>query len=454
VSLASGAGRAGPRPGAARVGSEVDAVALGERLRALRAERGLTLGQVAGARFSAAFLSQIERGLARPSTPNLQHIAEQLGVDADQILSTTPSETDREVAALRLTEARTALARDDPEAALEVLGALPPTLTDADRFDGGLLRGDALARTGREDEAIGVVGDLAREPRASSAEMRLRIAEIAGLAHYRRLRYHQAFEALRAAEAVLHDPGVDPGVKARFLTMRGACRVMIGDEQQAVADYEAALEAGGNLADLLELGRIYDGLNRAHQLLGNYVEALAYAQRSAQIFEVLQSGRHVGRVHHSLGDLHQRIGDLDEAERSFGQALTAFQAVADVASQAYTVSSLAEIALLRGDLTGAETRALEAAGLAEAAKNQVVAGEVAELRGVIADKRGDLDEAERHLLLAVEHFEATGVGQRLGDACHALALVLQRKNEDSRALMYSMRAFEAHHPASSGRTQQ
>jgi transcriptional regulator with XRE-family HTH domain len=54
---------------------------MGARVRSLRRERGLTL-KALGARagLSHPFLSQLERGLARPSLPSIERIAAALGV--------------------------------------------------------------------------------------------------------------------------------------------------------------------------------------------------------------------------------------------------------------------------------------------------------------------------------------------------------------------------------------
>jgi transcriptional regulator with XRE-family HTH domain len=54
---------------------------LGGRVRALRRQRGLTLKELGGrAGLSHPFLSQVERGLARPSVGSVERIADALGV--------------------------------------------------------------------------------------------------------------------------------------------------------------------------------------------------------------------------------------------------------------------------------------------------------------------------------------------------------------------------------------
>ena len=73
-------GRHKLKPGASAV--------LGDRIRQLRKARGLTLKEL-GSRtgLSHAFLSQVERGLARPSMTTLGEIAEALGIGTSALLS-------------------------------------------------------------------------------------------------------------------------------------------------------------------------------------------------------------------------------------------------------------------------------------------------------------------------------------------------------------------------------
>lgn len=69
---------------------------LGARIRDLRKARGMTLVQLAAAAdLSHPFISQIERGLARPSMSSLFRIARTLGTDQQTLLaeSTLPAPT-------------------------------------------------------------------------------------------------------------------------------------------------------------------------------------------------------------------------------------------------------------------------------------------------------------------------------------------------------------------------
>ena len=63
---------------------------LGTLIRALRKDQGLTLVQLArAAELSHPFLSQLERGLARPSMSSLHRIAQALGTTQPELMSRT-----------------------------------------------------------------------------------------------------------------------------------------------------------------------------------------------------------------------------------------------------------------------------------------------------------------------------------------------------------------------------
>ncbi|NEE04461.1 helix-turn-helix domain-containing protein [Phytoactinopolyspora halotolerans] len=81
---------------------------LGAAIRALRHERGLTLVKLARAtELSHPFLSQIERGRARPSMRSLFLIAEALGTTQQELLATASPNTSRDLQPQRGDQAAT-----------------------------------------------------------------------------------------------------------------------------------------------------------------------------------------------------------------------------------------------------------------------------------------------------------------------------------------------------------
>src|SRR3979490_834251 len=124
---------------------------LGDRVRKLRMERGMSLAKVAGGDFSRAFLGQVELNKSGPSVRVLRVIADRLGTPVDYLLDGSTPSLDREIALekARLEPAAGGLRRG--------LAAIAPAL-DAKEWplgvDARLCAGEAMLGLGRSEEAI------------------------------------------------------------------------------------------------------------------------------------------------------------------------------------------------------------------------------------------------------------------------------------------------------------
>lgn len=127
---------------------------LGQRIRRIRQQRGLSLASVGGEDFTRAFLNQVELGKARPSVRVLRVIADRLGTEVDYLLEGKQRGVDRE---LSLERARVLLLRGQPQKALL---ALRPALESFDYpvgADARLVEAQALMALGRKDEATTIL---------------------------------------------------------------------------------------------------------------------------------------------------------------------------------------------------------------------------------------------------------------------------------------------------------
>src|SRR3990170_5659674 len=131
---------------------------VGDRIRQARVRAGLTQAQVARGRYTAAYISALERGLAKPSMAALTFLSERLGVPIPDLVA-----EDRPTAG-RL-EADLLMASGNVQAALDRYDALLETAGDDRRQRAELLRGRAegLCRLGRGHDAI--------RPAAEAAEL-------------------------------------------------------------------------------------------------------------------------------------------------------------------------------------------------------------------------------------------------------------------------------------------
>lgn len=196
---------------------------LGERIRRLRHDRGMSLAKVSGADFSRAFLNQVELGRSQPSTRVLRVIAGRLGTEVDYLLEGRLPGVERELA---LEKARVLVARGQARRALDALGTAAESSEWPLGTDARLCRAAALRMLGRQEEAkellsgekevIGAHGDTHRLQRLrslqrgesfsigdggieSAAQAHLRMADKA----QRAANSHDALEHYRAARILL-----------------------------------------------------------------------------------------------------------------------------------------------------------------------------------------------------------------------------------------------------------
>ena len=177
---------------------------VGERLRALRRARGLTLAQVAGDDVSVPLVSKIERDLVTPSLLTLRALARRLGVHPGTLLGETEIERSGDRDALgSLDRARARMLLGDPAAAAREAAAAMESATDealrarllALRAEASLGAGDVaqagvyvwegsqVAPAGRaQAELAWVLGSLERRRGARGAAQRAWAAALDGLA--------------------------------------------------------------------------------------------------------------------------------------------------------------------------------------------------------------------------------------------------------------------------------
>src|SRR5918998_2021894 len=120
---------------------------LGDRVRQLRINSGLTQTDLAGERFSKEYVSQIERGKTRPTRETVAWLAERLGVDENYLLhGVSSSERDRIESVVARAEA--ALEAHDYDDVPTILASVPSSLAgvQAPELELRALRTEAWAR--------------------------------------------------------------------------------------------------------------------------------------------------------------------------------------------------------------------------------------------------------------------------------------------------------------------
>jgi transcriptional regulator with XRE-family HTH domain len=156
---------------------------LGQRIRRIRTQRGLSLAKVVRNDFSRAFLNQVEMGKARPSIRVLRVIAERLGTEVEYLLEGQQAGLERELA---LEKGRVLLAQGEAHRALL---ALRPALESYDwplGSDARVSQAEALIAMGRKDQAVAILANERNEIELhNDAHRRERLRTVERGAHYR-----------------------------------------------------------------------------------------------------------------------------------------------------------------------------------------------------------------------------------------------------------------------------
>ncbi|HEX5451555.1 MAG TPA: helix-turn-helix domain-containing protein [Candidatus Limnocylindrales bacterium] len=334
------------------------AESIGGRLRTARLKAGLTQQQLAGERYTKAYVSALEHGLAKPSVAALNYLCERLGVAPTSILA------DRTPLWTRL-EADLRLVAGDWAAAAEAFGDLLASVTETGvRAELALGLAEALCRLDRADEAVSHAAEAAELFRNAG-----RVAE-AGLATYwQAAALHQLDNAAEARsllrtllDAIRDGLPVAADLRARVLVALAAVESRAGKPGVSVSYLEEARS----------LAAAFDGRRRAtflHALANGYRDggdieaAITAATQAIGLYRAADAEREWATLENDLALAHLALGHLERAREHAGSAHAELTRLGDDRLLAHVIETQAQIELAAGQ----PDRARE---LAEAALQQ------------------------------------------------------------------------------------
>jgi tetratricopeptide (TPR) repeat protein len=443
VKRASGA-RA-PRSG--KLGVPAD---LGARIRKARTELRLSLAAVAGSDFSRAFLNQIELGKARPSTRTLQIIAERLHRPMEYFLQDPATSTT--AIELSLAHAETRLRRGDAIRAERMLDELlaQPRLPADLRVRAQLSLGHAQLRLARPSDALKTLQAAYAATTGSSPAVMVEIQDRMGSAYYQLRQPSEAAHWHELARATYDQNRLnEPILKARVLGHRANLYYVVGAPEEAIAAYEAAIAAAGNLLDMQTLGGIYEGLALSLHDAGELGRALMYAQRSLRLFETLSDIRMTAQLRNNMAEILIEENRLEDAERLLTEGVLRLREFGDKELLPHLLAGLAEIALRHGDVAGATTRIQEALGVAAISDDPLARLSANRIAGRIYHASGDTKLARVYFDEAIKTAKAINSPMEIGRAFYDYARMLEAVGDPDAAACYRT-AYEARHSAGSG----
>jgi len=355
-------------------------------VRAARLKAGLTQREVAGERFTKAYVSALEHGHLRPSMAGLAYIAERVGTTASELLAVP-----RGVASADMLDADLRLAAGHWQSAVDAYVALLDRApTPEQRAAIQLGQAEAFHRLGRAGQAIAAAADAERFYAAAGRPRETALARYWLAAGYHRTdnfaRAREVLESLLAATADQPDP--DPDLRLRALIALGTVEANAGEHRHALTYLEEARALAGMLDDRRRAAFLY-ALSYSYREAGDREAAVRTGLQSLGLYRAAEAQAEADSIANELALAYLAAGNLRRARSYAREALGAFEAAADRWWLATAHATASRIELAAGNLARARARVQQARAAAAASGNEKARIESLWTEGRIEHAAGD-----------------------------------------------------------------
>jgi transcriptional regulator with XRE-family HTH domain len=307
--------------GAQTVATKVrrDSETIGERIRRLRSEAGLSQRAIAGPGVSAAYICRIEKGERTPSVKALRVMAKNLGVSAEY-LETGVEPPDVDARDLQLSEAELELRLAEDLGATEkkfrsLLREARGVGDEASEIRAQIGLGLIAEHRGEHSEAIERLEAAAKAPSVSPLTHPDVFATL-GHAYVVADRGQQAAELFRRCLEQVRGASSTPADRSayiRFATYLSMTLADLGDLAGARAAVADALVHADDPADTYTRIRLYWSQARLAAMDGEFVAAKRNMGRAIALLETTEDRLHLARAHLLNAEILLAGGDTDEA---------------------------------------------------------------------------------------------------------------------------------------------
>ena len=354
------------------------AALVGERIRIMRRERGLTQEAVAGHEFTKGYISALERGAVRPSFKALEVIAQHLGVPIGELLPISHQ------------------LKAEPD-----LAALQEDLVYQANY------AKMLIRTGQVQEALQLINDIEENAQPYMSSLSAGVAYLVpflrGRAYLQELAPNLARPEL---EAALEIARADPEAAARVRNLLGVVffelsqprlalehhllclqsiqaheindlnfRVNVyrniandywalNEPALAIDIYKEVLPILQDLNDMQQQAMVYWGMAMAYKMSQDWPHARLYATQALQIYEASDNRAEAASICLNLAGTLIEGRRFEEAEELLGRANTLLAGTGNRAIMSYLHRDYADLARRQGRFEKAVLEAEESIALA------------------------------------------------------------------------------------------
>jgi transcriptional regulator with XRE-family HTH domain len=385
--------------------------AVGDRIRRARLQAGLTQAELSKGRYTAAYVSALERGLAKPSMAALTFIAERLGVSASDLVA------EERPAAKRL-EADLLLAAGNAQEALDCYDDVLESAGEDRRNRAELLRGraEALCRLGHGEEAI--------RPAAEAAEVfdAMGARADAAWARYWLAGAQYLVDNVAEARAILLQLlaeeraglAVAPDFRFRLLTQLGNVEAWGGESERGLSYMEEARALLGD-SSLRQRAAFLSGLALQYRFVGDLERSIRVGHESLALYREAHVELEEAALENNMAINFIDLGNTERAAQHLARARQTADRHQDPRLLAEVAEAEGRLAMALDDDTGATERAREALAVAAAGPAFTAAVGAHLTLGRVAHRRGDREAAEEELRAAAAVLRQHRAKSRLRD---------------------------------------
>ncbi len=364
---------------------------VGDRIRKARTRVGLTQAELAKGRYTPAYVSALERGLAKPSMAALTFLSERLGVSIPDLVAEERPAAGRLEADLLLASGKAQEALDKYDALLEAAG-------EDRRNRAELLRGraEALCRIGRGGEAI--------RPASEAAELfdALATPADAAWARYWLAFAHYQEDNAAAARGILQQLlaeeraglTVAPDFRFRLLTALGNAEAWDGQPDRALTYMEEARSLLGDIS-LRQRAAFMSGLSLQYRRVGDLERSIRTGHESLALYHAADAEREEAALENNMAITFIELGNGSRAEEHLLRARELAERHDDPRLLSEVAEAEARLALSRDDETGALDRAQAALAAAGSGGSYLAAVGAHLTLGRLAHRHGSTPDVER-----------------------------------------------------------
>lgn len=401
---------------------------IGGRIREARLKAGLTQQQLAGERYTKAYVSALENGVSKPSMAALNYLSGRLGVTSAALMAGDADRWSRLEADVLLASGRWQEALDiyDSHLGEERGGGMRAELL--------LGRAEALSRLDRGPEATAAGSEAAEifDRQGREADATLARYWVANGEYVQ----GNVTEARRLIEAILAKVRaglrVEPDFHLRMVIALAAVETRDGEYDRALAYLSEIRGLADKLDDRRRATYFFD-LAYSYRETGDYEGAVRTGYASLALFTAMGAESETAALENDLALAFLKLGNLARANEFVSSARGRFEALRDARWLAHVADTEAQISLAASSFEQAATLAEQAIEGAELTGNQKALIDALVTRAQIRRRSGDRDGADADFARAADLARASGSHGRIREVLRAWSEMLAESGDHRRA---------------------